>query len=106
MMKDYNIKAYSVIRASHQSNTERGGVCLYYKEYLPRTRRIDICCNRNNCKQRKMFHDMPLQITNAKSRGFESFCKNFIDMLSGINKQQPTCSILFGDFNAKLSKWR
>ena len=26
-------------------------------------------------------------------------------MLSGINNQQPTCSILVGDFNAKLSKW-
>ena len=24
---------------------------------------------------------------------------------SGINSQQPTCSILVGDFNAKLSKW-
>ena len=106
MMKDYNIEAYSVIRAGHQSNTKRGGVCLYYKEHLPLTRRVDICFNRNNCKQRQMFHDMPLQITNAKSRGFESFCKNFIDILSGTNKQQPTCSILFGDFNAKLSKWR
>ena len=26
-------------------------------------------------------------------------------MLSGINKQQPTCLILISDFNAKLSKW-
>ena len=24
-------------------------------------------------------------------------------MVSGINNQQPTCSILVGDFNAKLS---
>ena len=33
------------------------------------------------------------------------FCENLIDKLSGINNQQPTCSILIGDFNAKLSKW-
>ena len=26
-------------------------------------------------------------------------------MLSGVNNQQPTCSILVGDFKAKLSKW-
>ena len=26
-------------------------------------------------------------------------------MLSGINNQQPKCSILIGDFSAKLSKW-
>ena len=27
----------------HPSNTKKGGVCVYYKEYLPLTRRIDIC---------------------------------------------------------------
>ena len=32
-----------MIRADHLSNIERGDVCLYYKEYLPLTRRIDIC---------------------------------------------------------------
>ena len=26
-------------------------------------------------------------------------------MVSGINNQQPTCSVLVGDFNARLSKW-
>ena len=26
-------------------------------------------------------------------------------MVSSVNNQQPTCSILVGDFNAKLSKW-
>ena len=36
---------------------------------------------------------------------FESFYESFIDVLSGINNQQPTYSILVGDFNAKLSKW-
>ena len=36
---------------------------------------------------------------------FESFCENIIDVFSGIHNQQPTCSVLVGDFNAKLSKW-
>ena len=35
---------------------------------------------------------------------FQSFCESLIDVLSGINKLQPTCSILVGDFNANLSK--
>ena len=42
---------------------------------------------------------------NQNQEQFESFCKNLIDVLSHINNQQPTCSILVGDFNAKLSKW-
>ena len=33
------------------------------------------------------------------------FCKSLIDVLSGVNNQQPTCSILVGGFKAKLSKW-
>ena len=32
-----------MIRADHPSNTERGGVCIYYKEYLPVIRKIDVC---------------------------------------------------------------
>ena len=34
-----------------------------------------------------------------------TFCKNLINVLSGINKHQLTCSILVGNFNANLSKW-
>ena len=34
---------------------------------------------------------------------FESFCKNLIDMVSGINKQLIS-SILSGDFNSILSE--
>ena len=33
-----------------------------------------------------------------------SFCKNLRDVISGINKQQPTFSILINDFNAKSLK--
>ena len=40
---------------------------------------------------------------NQNQEQFESIHENLIDMVSGINNQQPTCSILVGDFNAKLS---
>ena len=42
---------------------------------------------------------------NQNQEQFESLCENLIDVLSSINNQQPTCSILVGDSNAKLSKW-
>ena len=29
------IYGYDLIRSDHPSNTKRGGVCLYYKNYLP-----------------------------------------------------------------------
>lgn len=34
-----------------------------------------------------------------------TFCENLINVLSGINKHQLTCSVLVGNFNANLSKW-
>ena len=100
-----------MIGIDHPSNTKRGGVCIYQKECLALTRRNDIC-KLNECiiteitvNSEKMFLDMYLQITKSKSRAFESFCENLIDVFLGINKQQPACSILVDDFNAKLSKW-
>ena len=36
------LKGYELIRSDHPSNTKRGGVCLYYKEYLPLKFRNDI----------------------------------------------------------------
>ena len=36
-----NINGYSLLQANHPSNTKHGGVCMYYKEYLPLTRRND-----------------------------------------------------------------
>ena len=41
---------------------------------------------------------------NQNQEQSESFCENLIDALSGIDNQQLTCSVLVGDFNAKLSK--
>ena len=37
-----NINGYPLLRAEHPSNTKRGGVCLYYKNYLPVIRRTDL----------------------------------------------------------------
>ena len=35
----------------------------------------------------------------------ENFCSELNLLLTNINNNQPTCSILIGDFNAKCSKW-
>ena len=105
------IKGYSTIRADHPSNTKRGGVYLYYKEYLPLIRKVNIC-KLNECivteitvNNERCFLPCLYRSPNQNQEQFESFCENLIDVLSGINNQQQTCSILVGDFSAKLSKW-
>ena len=37
-----NIAGYSLLRADHPSNTKKGGVCLYYKDFLLLIRKYDI----------------------------------------------------------------
>ena len=101
---------YSMIRANHPCNTKIGFACIYYQD-LPLTRKIDIC-KLNECIVTKMtvnnkrcFLTCLYRLPNQNQEQFESFCENLIDVLSGINNQQPIYSVLVGDFNAKLSKW-
>ena len=105
------IKGYSVITADHLINTKRGGVCTYYKEYLPLSRKVD-ACKLNKCivtgitvNNERCFLTCLYRSPNQNQEQFESFCKNLIDVLSGVNNQQPTYSVLVDDSNIKLSKW-
>ena len=83
---------------------------MYYKKYLLLIRKVDIC-KVNECvvteitvNNERCFLTCLYRSPNQNQEQFESFCENLIDVLSGINNQQPTCSILVGDFNAKLPK--
>ena len=40
--KRLELQGYDMIRSDHPSNTKRGGVCIYYKNYLPLVKRNDI----------------------------------------------------------------
>ena len=38
-----SVDGYNLIRSDRPSNSKRGGVCIYYKEHIPLTKRDDIC---------------------------------------------------------------
>ena len=102
------IKVYSIIRADHPC---KRGVCLCYNEYLRLTRKIDVCIL-NECivteitvNNERRFMKFLYRSPSQSQEQFQCFCKNVIVVFSGIIKQQSTCSILVGDFNAKLSNW-
>ena len=105
------IKGYSMIRADHLSNTKRGDVSIQDKEYLPLIRKVDIC-KLNECflteitvNNERCFLTCLYRSPNQNQEQFQPFCENLIDVLLSINNQQPACSILVCDFNAKLSNW-
>ena len=91
---------YSMIRANHPCNTKIGVVCIYYKEYLPLTREIAIrklnesIVTKITVNNKRCFLTCLYRSPNQNQEQFESFSENLIDVLSGINNQQPTYSII------------
>ena len=80
------IKGYSMIRADHPSNTKRGGVCIYYKKYLPLISKVDTC-KLNECIVTEINVNNEICLLtclykspNQDQEQFESFCENLIDM--------------------------
>ena len=65
------VTGYSMIRADHTSNTKRGIVGIYYKEYLLFIRKVDIC-KLNEC--------IVTEITVNNERGFLTCLWCFIDI--------------------------
>ena len=41
-IENINIDDYSILRADHPSNNKHGGVCIYFKQFLPLIRGDDL----------------------------------------------------------------
>ena len=73
--KNIMINGYSLLRADHPSNSDRGRVFLYFREHLLLIGRNDLTILQECLvteiivDNEKMFFHMPLQIPKSKSRG-------------------------------------
>ena len=102
------IPGYNLARSDHPSNKKRGGVCIYYKSYLP-LRIIDIK-NLNECVRfelmvvDKLCNFIVLYRSPSHSQDlFESFKENPELNLESVVQNNPFLVVLIGDFNAKSS---
>ena len=100
-----------MLRADHPSNSKHGGACLYFKEHLPLIRRHDFSIlqgclvTKIIVDNEKYFFKCLYRSPNQNHEELENFSPNLDLVLSNINDNHPTCSILIGYFNAKSSKW-
>ena len=98
-----DIDGYNLLRSDHPSNTKRGGVCIYYKNYLP-LRLINInylneCIVFDIKLGDKICSFVVLYRSPSQSLDeFESFSKNLELTLDRV-------MVLLGDFNAKCTNW-
>ena len=109
--KRLGLQGYDMIRSDHPSNTKRGGVCIYYKKYLPLVKRDDIfplseclVCE-ISMKKSKCFVTCVYHSPSQSLEEFNNFCIGFESICTNIALESPFCSFIFGDFNAKCTNW-
>ena len=99
------------MRSDHPSNTKRGGVCMFHKDYLSVTRRDDLFalseCIATEIKVEKksIFFTCNYKSPSQAPDEFEKYCQIFHLTLSNKDDLSPVCSIVIGDFNVKCRNW-
>ena len=99
------------MRCDHPSDSRKGGVCVYYKNYLPLIERPDITCL-NECSvcelrfgNKKCFITLLYRSPSQTPDEFSVFKRDLEETIININNNSPFISLLIGDFNARNSNW-
>ena len=89
-----------MIRTDHPYYKKRGGICIYYKNFLPLkltgVRLLDECIAFDLIISNKLCRFIAIYRSRSQSQDdFATFSDNF----------EMTLDLVLGDFNAKLSRW-
>ena len=105
-----DIDGYNMVCSGHPSNTKHGGVCIYFRNYLP-LRVINInylneCIVFDIKVGNKICSFVVLYRSLSKSSDeFESFSKNLELTLDCVMQNTQYITVLPSDFNAKCTNW-
>ena len=107
---DNNLDISGLIRSDHPSNSKRGGVCIYYKNFLP----LKVCdislldeCIKSELKMGDKFcRFVALYRSPSQTQDdFLFFSQNFGLTLEKLSENNPYLLVAIGDFNAKHRHW-
>ena len=101
---------YYLIRSDHPFNKKRGGICMYYKTFLPLkvtgVRLLEECIVFDLIISNKLCSFVALYRSPSQSQDdFATFSDNFEMTLDLVSKKNPFLTVVLGDFNGKLSQW-
>ena len=104
------IPAYRLVRSDYPSNKKRGGVCIYFKNYLPlrniNTNHLNECVRFELMVGDKLCNFIALYRYPSQSQDqFESFKENLELNIETAVQNNPLLVVLIGDFNANSSNW-
>ena len=108
--ESWEISGYYLIRSDHPSNKKRGGICIYYKNFLPLkvtgVRLLEECIAFDLIISNKLCSFVALYRSPSQSQDdFATFSDNFKMTLDLVSKNNPFLLVLLNDFNAKLRQW-
>ena len=102
------IEGYNLIRNDHPSNTKRGGVCIYYKEFLA-AHMVNITslteCLVCEVQYKKGYVAVENRSPSQCTSEFESFFSGLEDLLSNMLCSKFQFTIILGDPNARSPAW-
>ena len=103
------ISGYYLLHSDHPSNKKRGGICIYYKNFLPLkvtgVRLLEECIVFNLIISNKLCSFVAIYRSPSQSQDdFATFSDNFQMTLDLVSKKNPFLIVDLGDFNAKLSQ--
>ena len=108
--ENLEISGYYLIRSDHPSNIKSGGICIYYKNFLPLkvtdVRLLEECTAFDLIISNKLCSFVALYRSPSQSQDdFATLSDNLKLTLDFVSKKNPFLLVVLGDFNAKLSQW-
>ena len=98
-----------MIRSDYPSSKKRGGICIYYKNFLPLkvtvVRLLEACVAFDLIISNKLCSFVALYRSPSQSQDdFATFSDNFEMTLDLVSKKNAFLLVVLCDFNAKLSQ--
>ena len=106
-----NIPGYTLLRSDHPSKIKRGGVCIFYKDYLPVIRRDDLRTLTEcivvevSLGTKSLFFTCNYRSPSQTVDELESYCQSLHLTLTNIDDTSPFFSVLYGNFNTRCTNW-
>ena len=110
MIVPWLFAGYSIYRNDNPDDCKKGGVLLYYKDSLPRRRRVDLELSESivceiKLRKRTIFFAAVYRSPTQTNNQFQNLLNSIETMINSITSQSNHIIILTGDFNARCNRW-
>ena len=105
-----NMKEYKLIRADNPSGSKKGGVAIYYKEFLAvrpvEVKSLNECVIFEVSIKNKRGYVVSLYRSPSQTQDeFDNFLTSFEKLIGDIIAKNPSFVLITGDFNARSTNW-